>query len=152
MTRYPVQLRAQWPLHTGHAALFELALPQRALRVLMVDLQSAPLLPRSPSIRQVAAILEDRARAGQRVDLVLGDFNTPARFLGFDTLGRAAGGYRRASLWSGQWRGTWPSVLFFPMFDIDHVFVSTHLGVLGSAFFRGPGSDHRGQRADLRIP
>jgi endonuclease/exonuclease/phosphatase (EEP) superfamily protein YafD len=109
-------------------------------------------LPRSPSIRQVAALLEDRARAGQPIDLVLGDFNTPASFLGFDALDRAAGGYRRASLWSGQWRGTWPSVLLFPMFDIDHVFVSTHLGVLDSALFRGPGSDHRAQRADLRLP
>jgi endonuclease/exonuclease/phosphatase (EEP) superfamily protein YafD len=82
---------------------------------------------------------------------VLGDFNTPARFLGFDALAEAGPGYRRAGLWSGQWRGTWPSIVTLPPFDIDHIWVSKRLSVVGSSFFRSRSSDHRGQRVDLRL-
>lgn len=151
LSRYPVHKRADWVLSNGHAALFEVALPTRILRALVVDLQSSPRAPRSPSIRQAAQLVETRAQAGAPVDIVLGDFNTPARFLGFDALAAAGGGYRLASLWSGHWRGTWPASMRLPFFDIDHIWVSRSWSIQSSKFFIGY-SDHRGQRVDLRLP
>jgi endonuclease/exonuclease/phosphatase (EEP) superfamily protein YafD len=151
MSRYPVQKRADWALSSGHATLFEVELPTRIFRALVVDLKSSPRAPRSPSIRQAAQLVEARARSAAPVDIVLGDFNTPARFLGFDALAAAGGGYRLASLWSGHWRGTWPASVRPPFFDIDHIWVSRRWRVQSSQFFIGY-SDHRGQRADLRLP
>ena len=152
LSRRRVQLRQEWTLQTGHAALFDVQLPARSMRVLLADLQSSPILPRSPSIRQLAQLVEARARGPEAVDVVLGDFNTPGHFLGFDALAAAGGGFRRAALWSGQWRGTWPSFLPLPMFDIDHVWVSARWRVQSAEIFSGPPSDHRGQRVDLRAP
>jgi endonuclease/exonuclease/phosphatase (EEP) superfamily protein YafD len=149
LSRYPVQKRAEWVLSAGHAALFEVRLPTRMLRALIVDLKSSPRSPRSPSIRQVAQLVDARARANAPVDIVLGDFNTPARFLGFDALAAVGGGYRLASLWSGHWRGTWPASMRLPFFDIDHIWVSRAWSIQSSQFFIGY-SDHRGQRVDLR--
>jgi endonuclease/exonuclease/phosphatase family metal-dependent hydrolase len=152
LSRHPVQLRDEWALETGHAALFEVRLPERSLRALVVDLQSSPLLVRSPTIRQAAQLVEAHARGAEPVDVVLGDFNTPGSFLGFDALAAAGSGLRRAALWSGQWRGTWPSFLPLPPFDIDHIWVSTRWRVLGAEIFSGQPSDHRGQRVDLQWP
>lgn len=152
LTRYPVRMRQEWQLSTGHATLFEVSLPARMLRVLIADLESSPRKPRSPSIRQVAELVNARASSAEPIDLVLGDFNTPARFLGFDALAAAGGGFRRASLWSGEWRGTWPDFVPLPAYDIDHVWVSARWGVLGSRFFGSRRTDHRGQRVDLRLP
>jgi endonuclease/exonuclease/phosphatase (EEP) superfamily protein YafD len=151
LSRYPVQKRAEWELSNGHAALFEVGLPTRKLRALIVDLQSSPRSPRSPSIRQAAQLVAARARTDAPVDIVLGDFNTPGRFLGFDALAAAGGGYRLASLWSGHWRGTWPASMRLPFFDIDHIWVSNSWRIQSSQFFIGY-SDHRGQRVDLRLP
>jgi endonuclease/exonuclease/phosphatase (EEP) superfamily protein YafD len=151
LSRYPVQKRAEWVLSNGHAALFDVGLPTRILRALVVDLKSSPRSPRSPSIRQAAQLIEARSRTGAPVDIVLGDFNTPARFLGFDALAAAGGGYRLASLWSGHWRGTWPASMRLPFFDIDHIWVSKSWRIQSSEFFIGY-SDHRGQRVDLRLP
>ena len=148
LSRYPVRMQEEWVLWSGHAALFEVSLPTRILRVLMVDLQSPPLAPRSPSIRQVAQLVAAKAQSAAPIDLVLGDFNTPARFLGFDALAAAGGGYRLASRWSGHWRGTWPASMKLPFFDIDHVWVSQRYRIQSSQFFIGY-SDHRGQSVQL---
>jgi endonuclease/exonuclease/phosphatase family metal-dependent hydrolase len=144
-------MRSEWKLARGRLAMFEVEHPLRTLRILMVDLLSSPISPRTPSIRQAAKLIEDRARAGEPIDLVLGDFNTPARLLGFDALQAAAGGFRRASLWSGQWQGTWPSFVPFSPLDIDHVWVNTRLSIRNAAFFTSFDSDHRGQRVDLSM-
>lgn len=151
ISRYPVEKQNDWVLANGHATLFQVALPSRTFRALVVDLQSSPRAPRSPSIRQAAQLVAARARTDAPIDIVLGDFNTPARFLGFDALAAAGGGYRLASLWSGHWRGTWPASIRPPFFDIDHIWVSNDWRIQSSQFFIGY-SDHRGQRVDLRLP
>lgn len=138
-----VQLQSVHRLARGRLALFEVAHPTRTLHLAMVDLISSPLSPRTPSIQEAAAIIK-----GEQVDLVLGDFNTPARFVGFDALE----GYRRAALWSGEWRGTWPSFSPLAPYDIDHIWVSRRLRVRAAGFFSTLASDHRGQRVDLRFP
>ena len=152
LSHQPVVVRRQWQLRTGHAALFEVALQPRAMRILMVDLQSGPLLPRSPTIVEVARIVDDLAASGVSVDVVTGDFNTPGRFLGFDALADAAGGYRRAALWSGQWRATWPARMPLSPLDIDHLWVKRGLDVVSAELFSSPNTDHRGQAAVLRRP
>ena len=145
LSRYPVQLRGEWNLARGHSALFEIAAPTGVLRALVVDLESSPFALRSPSIRQVADLV-DR----QPIDLVLGDFNTPAHLLGFDALAAAGGGLRRAALWSGQWRATWPSFIPVPLYDIDHVWVGHRWDVRRASFFSCRGTDHRGQVIDVQ--
>ena len=152
LSRQPVVLRRQWDLPTGHAALFEVALTQRTLRILMVDLQSEPFLPRSPAIAEIARRVDDLAAADAPVDVVAGDFNTPGRFLGFDLLSDAGDGYRRAAMWSGQWRATWPARVPLSSLDIDHVWVSRELNVVSAHLFSNPNTDHRGQVAVLRLP
>ena len=152
LSHQPVVVRRQWHLRTGHAALFEVALQPRTLRVLMVDLQSEPLLPRSPTIAEAARIVDDLAAAGVPVDVVTGDFNTPGRFLGFDALSDAADGYRRAAMWSGQLRATWPARMPLSFLDIDHVWVKRGLDVASAELFSSPNTDHRGQVAVLRLP
>lgn len=149
LSRQPVSVRREWALPTGHAALFEVALKPRTLRVLMVDLRSEPFLPRSATVAEVARIVDDLA-AETPVDLVAGDFNTPGRFLAFDALSDAAPGYRRAAMWSGQWRATWPARVPLSPFDIDHIWVSRRIDIASAQLFTSPNTDHRGQVAVLR--
>jgi endonuclease/exonuclease/phosphatase family metal-dependent hydrolase len=151
LSREPVALRREWELPTGHAALFEIDLRPRALHLLMVDLQSDPLLPRSPTLVEVAHLIDELAAGGVPVDVVAGDFNTPGRFLGFDALAAAASGYRRAALWSGQWRATWPDGFPLSPLDIDHIWVRHGLDVASAQLFSNPNSDHRGQLTVLGI-
>ena len=136
LSRHPVALRQQWDLRTGHAALFEVALAPRTLRILMVDLQSEPFLPRSPAIAEIARIVDDLAATDAPVDVVAGDFNTPGRFLGFDALSEAGHGYRRAAMWSGQWRATWPSRVPLSSLDIDHLWVKRGLDIASAHLFQ----------------
>jgi endonuclease/exonuclease/phosphatase (EEP) superfamily protein YafD len=152
VSRYPVALRDVSKLARGRMAWFEVAHPTRTLRIAVVDLLSSPLSPRTPSIVQATELIEARARAGEPADLVLGDFNTPARFLGFDALERAAGGFRRAALWSGEWQATWPSYSPLSIFDIDHVWVSNRLQIRDASFFTTLSTDHRGQSVELGLP
>ncbi len=170
LSKSPVQRVGQWLLDHGEAALFEVAIddaPAKPFRILMVDIESEPSLPRSPSIEQAARIVEAHAVAGTPIDIVAGDFNTPARFLGFKTLANAGERYERASLWSGQWRATWPARLVVPFrgsmreirhtwrlstFDIDHIWVRSGLDVASASIFTTDVVDHRGQVCQLRLP
>ncbi|HTU62114.1 MAG TPA: endonuclease/exonuclease/phosphatase family protein [Polyangiales bacterium] len=151
VSRYPVQLTGVEKLARGRLAWFDVAHPTRVVRIALVDLLSSPLSPRSPSIEQAAKLVEARAKSGEPIDLVLGDFNTPGRFLGFEALERAAGGYRRAALWSGEWRATWPSFSPLGIFDIDHVWISSRLQIRDASFFTTLSTDHRGARVDLGL-
>jgi len=170
LSRAPVRQNGFWPLETGVAALFEVAVPEsplRPLRVLMVDLESEPSVPRTPSLLQVAALVDKHAARGTPIDFVLGDFNTPSRFRGFDAISAAGEGYERAALWSGQWRATWPSRLVLPFrgrdrefrntwrlstLDIDHIWVRSKLDVVAAAIFTNFAVDHRGQTVTVRLP
>lgn len=153
LSRWPATKRAEWPLPNGRAVLFEVDVPRAPgappLRILGVDMESSPRSHRAPGLVRVGEIAEELFRAGTPADVIAGDFNAPWRAWGFDRVAAAGTGYRRAALWSGQWRATWPSR--FPMFDIDHILTRRGgASVTGSAFFASPASDHRGQTATLR--
>ncbi|MCS7032948.1 MAG: endonuclease/exonuclease/phosphatase family protein [Phycisphaerae bacterium] len=192
LSRFPVRLIEQRPLPYGHAALFEVDLLEpagdnpsasgpstgedgqphasapvptgatRILRILMIDVQSHVLHPRSPALRAAAEIVESHARAGRPIDVIAGDCNAPARFLGFDALASAGEGYRRAAFWSGQWRATWPVSIQLGRWqlrhawrlstlDIDHLLLRRGLRIADAAIFQNDASDHRGQIVAIRL-
>lgn len=168
MSRFPVRLVGDFTLKHGHAALFEVEVPQtsagpaRTMRVLMVDIESYWRLERSPTILQAAKIVDDFGARGMPIDVIAGDFNAPARCYGFDTLARSGEGYERAAFWSGQWRATWPTYRVIrgrefknawrvSALDIDHIFLRKSIDVASAEIFENDGTDHRGQTATVRL-
>jgi hypothetical protein len=113
----------------------------RRLRLLCVDGQSNPFRSRLPFLEAIADLCRAASAAGRPFDVVVGDFNTPARSLGFDSV--MDQGYTLASRSAAGWRGTFPSWL--PLYDIDHVWLGPGLGVRSCRLYNGPATDHRGQ-------
>src|SRR5262249_39741774 len=111
------------------------------IRMMVVDGISSPFRPRLPFLRAIARACDEAEATGRPFDLVLGDFNTPSRSVGFDEL--EALGYRLAGRSAGGWRATFPSWL--PIYDIDHIWLRPGLRLGSFAFFNGPHTDHRGQ-------
>ena len=111
---------------------------------------SSPAATRSriPFLRAIAEECRKAAGSGRPYDLVVGDFNTPSRSLGFDEF--EARGYRLAGRSVRGWRGTFPSWL--PVYDIDHVWLRAGLGLGSFTFFNGPQTDHRGQVVRIILP
>jgi endonuclease/exonuclease/phosphatase (EEP) superfamily protein YafD len=132
----------------GAGMVVEVEVRGRKLRLLVVDAKSSPLLPRTPRLLDIAAACRRASDAGEPIDVIVGDFNTVSRSLGFDAI--EAEGYALASRSSRGWRGTFPS--FLPIYDIDHVWVRRELPIVESRLFTNFASDHRGQVARLRIP
>jgi endonuclease/exonuclease/phosphatase family metal-dependent hydrolase len=118
------------------------------IRLLVVDGISSPFRSRIPFLQAVARECRQAAASGRPYDIVLGDFNTPSRSLGFDDL--QALDYRLAGRSARGWRGTFPAWL--PVYDIDHVWVRAGLGIGACSFFNGPSTDHRGQMVRILLP
>jgi endonuclease/exonuclease/phosphatase family metal-dependent hydrolase len=132
----------------GVGMVVEAEVRGRKLRLLVVDARSSPLLPRTPRLLGIAAACRKARDLGRPIDLIVGDFNTVARSLGFDAI--EAEGYALASRSSRGWRATFPS--FLPLYDIDHVCVRRDLPVTEAHLFTNFASDHRGQVARFRVP
>ncbi|MGE3820440.1 MAG: endonuclease/exonuclease/phosphatase family protein [Isosphaeraceae bacterium] len=142
--RGPVVLERRLSLPNGSAGVFLVRPHGRELRLLVVDGVSDPLLPRTPFLKAVADLCQKAKAEGRPFDAVLGDFNAPARCLGFAFLADA--GYQLASRAGGpgpQWRGTFPALL--PVLDIDHVWISPRWEARSCRLFHAPWSDHRAQ-------
>jgi endonuclease/exonuclease/phosphatase family metal-dependent hydrolase len=143
----PLRLIRRERIANGTGMVVEAEIKGRKVRLLVVDATSNPLIPRSPRLLDVANICRRAREAGEPIDVVVGDFNSVSRSLGFDAI--EGEGYALAARSARGWRGTFPS--FLPVYDIDHVFVRRELPVLGCRFFTNLASDHRGQVARLRI-
>lgn len=118
------------------------AIPWRGRRVelLAVNLGSAPLVPRAPSLARVVELIEAR-----RPDLVIGDFNAPRRSW---ALARLPAGWRHAYDEAGWgWSATWPVPV--PLLAIDQAVVGPRYQVAGYRLAGTPWSDHRLQQVDL---
>lgn len=139
----PIAVEQRISIPTGLAMIVQIDLQPTPIRVLIVDGLSAPGLSRTARTREVARLLKDEAAAGNPIDVVAGDFNTPARSVGFDEIEDAAEGYALASRHSGGWRATWPAPL--PLWDIDHVLISRRHPITSVDLFTESGFDHRGQ-------
>lgn len=144
-----------WPLtHDGVAditdgqVLFATAQVRgRPVRVAVVDARSQPWLPRTRRLRDALVVCQARAEVGQPVDIIAGDFNSLGRSIGFD-LWRDAGWQLAADRAAG-WRATWPR--WFPLYDVDHVWVRPGGSVTACNFFSEGTTDHRGQTVRARL-
>jgi endonuclease/exonuclease/phosphatase (EEP) superfamily protein YafD len=136
------------PVTEGAGMVVEAEVRGRTLRLLVIDAKSNPLLSRTPRLLDMAAACRRASDSGAPIDVIVGDFNTVSRSLGFDAI--EAEGYALASRSSWGWRATFPS--FLPVYDIDHVWVRRALPVIESHLFTNFASDHRGQVARLMVP
>lgn len=147
-SQWPVRLDRRLSLPGGSGMSVVAKVEGRPIRLLVVDGISLPTRSRLPFLRAIAAACRDAETAGRPFDVILGDFNTPSRSLGFDDL--AAIGYRLAGRASAGWRGTFPSWL--PVYDIDHVWLGRRVRLGACTFFNGPYTDHRGQVVHVLLP
>lgn len=148
-SRWPMTMDGHVPVDYGVAMSVTVTVRDRPLRLLVVDGVSWVTVLRTHFLHDVAAACDEAAKAGRPYDVVVGDFNAVGRSFGFDALRATAGGYARASDYSGEWRGTWPVPL--PVYDIDHVLVRNDAAVLGCDLFSShpADTDHRGQLVTL---
>jgi endonuclease/exonuclease/phosphatase family metal-dependent hydrolase len=151
-SQWPLRMEGRVPVRNGVAMSVAADVRGKMVRLLVVDGISWPTVLRTPFLEDIAAACREAARRGQPYDVVVGDFNAVGRSLGFDTVRSAADGYREASNYRSNWRGTWPYPL--PVYDIDHVLVRTGVAVTGAELFSPPGleTDHRGQYVHLALP
>jgi vancomycin resistance protein VanJ len=151
-SRWPMVMEGQVPVRNGVAMAVAVRVRGRPLRLLVVDGVSQVTVLRTPFLQDIARACDAAAKEGRPFDVVVGDFNAPGRSVGFDAVRSAAGGYKRASDYSGGWRGTWPVPL--PVYDIDHVFTRSDAAVTGCEMFSSLrlDTDHRGQFVTLALP
>jgi endonuclease/exonuclease/phosphatase family metal-dependent hydrolase len=149
---WPMEFGGEVPVRNGVAMSVTVTVRGRPLRLLVVDGMSDIPLLRTPFLHDIAAACARAAAEGTPYDVVVGDFNSLGRSIGFDAVRASAGGYRRASDYSGGWRATWPYPL--PVFDIDHVLVRQGTAVTGCDLFSSHtlDTDHRGQFVTLGLP
>jgi Endonuclease/Exonuclease/phosphatase family len=147
-SRWPIQLEKRMTLPGGVAMSVAAAVRGREMRLLVVDGKSNPFQSRLPFLAAIAQACREAVEAGRPFDAVVGDFNTPSRSIGFDSL--TALGYTLASRSAAGWRGTFPSWL--PIYDIDHVWIRLGLRIRSCTLFTAPASDHRGQFVSLLLP
>jgi endonuclease/exonuclease/phosphatase family metal-dependent hydrolase len=146
-SRWPVRLEKRVPLPGGVAMSVACAVRGRDVRILVVDGRSNPFASRLPVLRAVAELCRAAAEEGRPFDALAGDFNTPGRGIGFDSL--TAQGYSLAGRSAAGWRGTFPSWL--PLYDIDHVWLRPGLRLRSCTLFTGASSDHRGQLVSVLL-
>lgn len=141
---YPHADVAVHALEDGLLLDVTLVLPEGPLRVWAVDGLSHLSRDRRRMLGDLAARVTAAEAAGRPVDLLAGDFNAPAKSVGFNAL--------RAKYWlagehSFAWRATWPSI--FPLVDVDHIWLRREvLGGQQVRFRTDARLDHRGQVVD----
>lgn len=147
-SRWPIRLEAHLNLPGGSGMSVVAEVAGRPLRLLVVDGLSSPFRSRLPFLRAIADACRKADASGKPFDLILGDFNTPSRSLGFGEL--EALDYRLAGRSAPGWHGTFPAWL--PVYDIDHVWLARDLDLGSCTFFNGPHTDHRGQVVRILLP
>jgi endonuclease/exonuclease/phosphatase family metal-dependent hydrolase len=150
LARWPVRLIERVRVSNGAAAVVQVDHPERPVRLLFVDGQSRITVKRTPMLHDIASACSQAYNSSEPIDLVVGDFNAVSRSIGFDALENAGRGYLLASRSCEGWRGSWPS--FFPLFDIDHVWVRSDWSIVSCRLFTNFASDHRGQVVRLDFP
>lgn len=147
--RGAVRLERMWTVPNGSAMSVKALVDGRWLHILVVDGVSDPLVLRRPFLEAIARLCEERNAAGYPFDFVAGDFNAVRRSLKFEAIGAAGRGYTLAEGASWGWRGTFPAV--FPLYDIDHLWVSSDHHAETCRHFVHAESNHRGQVARIQL-
>lgn len=123
--------------------VFSVRVREQALRVVLFDSAGNPLHGRKRGMESFVRILG--ALEGPTV--VMGDFNLPADSAWFDPLRET---HRNAFEEAGRgWAGTWPVVA--PVLQLDHVWASHEIEVLGARHGWSARSDHRPVVVDVRL-
>ena len=148
LSRWPIKIERKGLIHEGCAIGVTLQQPGRPVRLLVVDGLSRPRL-KTPFIASAGEWVAAAAAEGRPYDLICGDFNATRASTAFDAFLRLGPGYKEASAYSRDWRGTWPWV--FPLYDIDHVFVASPDRVDACELFTTQTSDHRGQVVRVKL-
>jgi endonuclease/exonuclease/phosphatase (EEP) superfamily protein YafD len=147
---WPLRVEYDAPITHGHVMAVKVEVPERPLRLLVVDGESDPRYWRVPFLNDVAELCRRGEAEGKPIDVLAGDFNTPSRSVGFDAFAEVAGGYRLGSQAQRGWRGTFPTEL--PLLDIDHVWVRRGLPIHDAELFSNWATDHRGQVVRFALP
>jgi hypothetical protein len=155
-----IAVLSRWPVieeqsvtfrNIGGGIVARVSHPDRPLRVLGVDGSSNPLVLRTAFLDDIANLCRHAHVQGRRIDAICGDFNAVRRSVGFDQFADiAGGGYRLASDFSSEWRGTYRAGI--PLYDIDHVWVHDSFEGLTCNLFTNFASNHRGQVVEFVIP
>ncbi len=105
-SRWPMEMEGQLPVRNGVTMSVAVRVRGRVVRLLVVDGISDPRVMRTPFLEDIAAACDAAAKADRSFDVVVGDFNSVGRSVGFDSVRSSAGGFKRASDYSGGWRAT----------------------------------------------
>ncbi|MBS0264642.1 MAG: endonuclease/exonuclease/phosphatase family protein [Planctomycetes bacterium] len=123
------------------ATLVTCTLPQRTVRVLVVDLPSWIQIPRDPLLAEICELI-----ATHQPDLVVGDFNAPRRSR---RLAQLPAGYQHAYETVGSgWGCTWPVPV--PVYALDHCLHSAEIQPRHYELQATWSSDHRFQVFDFQ--
>lgn len=134
LSRWPVKMLGRGRLDaTGAFAYFDVTAPQGAVRLVLVDVWAAPLLPRKRSLDESLSYAENRGDC-----IIMGDFNTPAESAWF-------GPYRAQTqsafaVGGRGFRETWFWRL--PVLSLDHIWVGKNWRVIETQKINRWSSDH----------
>ncbi len=151
---WPLQLESYVKIKNVSAMTVIVTLHNQSLRILAIDAGRNMLmriLPRwrTPMLANIVKTVKDYQIKGKPIDIIAGDFNALSISLGFEDFNRVAGGYHLASKFSNDWRGTWKS--YFPVYDVDHVWVHKRFKGLRTNLFTNLKTDHRGQMVRFNL-
>jgi hypothetical protein len=143
LSPYPMQRERYANPRYGNGFIIRIDMPQRRLRLLVVDGESKYNQLRMPFLSDIYQTVMQQYAQQQPIDVIAGDFNAIRRSRGFDDYPTMGEGYWLAGEKTQGWRGTWKSYL--PLFDIDHVWLSHSFKPIYTQFLFDFASDHRGQ-------
>lgn len=135
---------------TGAHAVLEID-PETELSVIGVHLAHTAIGTQARQIEALGAVAEGMPRPM----VIAGDFNSTPWSWGMARVANLTGterigGYRVT--WLGEYPGLEMGSRALLGHPIDHILVSTGIGVKGVGTIELPGSDHRGVWAQLRVP
>lgn len=143
VSRFPLD-ELTWLVNTStlELARFSWELPERTLRVFMVDMTSEIGITRDGPLRTILEFIEK-----EQPDLILGDFNSPRRSLALQSL---PSGYRHAHESVGRGFGySWPEPV--PLLAIDQCIYGAKLEAKDYLLEPSRYSDHRRQVFDFEL-
>ncbi|MEL7371575.1 MAG: endonuclease/exonuclease/phosphatase family protein, partial [Myxococcota bacterium] len=151
-TWFRLVIMSRWPHRTmqtkrfprGAGLVVHIDRPKAPFVVMMVDGRSWPTRDRAQDLAAVWRFIAEH-NTKTPIDIIAGDFNAPARSVGFDAF--------REQYWllnetCGTWRGTWPRSL--PLVDVDQVWIRKGWTAEDCRFRSTPHTDHIGLSATFR--
>jgi len=145
-SRFPITYMGPIPIQSGAAWRVRIDTDHGPLEFVAVDLVSHPTLNRKRPLKALADWIDTRTNNYPLV--MVGDFNTSHDSVSFLPMRQKM---RRAYEVNGRgWPYTWP--VPFPVFAIDHTWLSPDITVNDYFYKVARYSDHKRQIADISLP